>query len=248
MNFEINNIGMQNPMQMQGFGINGGANPMNINPLQNKNKLQQMGINPMCQMNPQMGMNPCMNPQFNPMCQMNPQMRMNPCMNPQFNPMCQMNPMGFHDCMMCKINQMKSMGFNPCMMPPMNPFMMQNKNRPLTEEEQKQIRINGYLFGKWWAEQMNKCKKAQNPQKINQPVQNTQPAKGNITIKFKKGNNVINITQNANNMVAELINEYFEKSHTTNGNFNFNGNTLLSNDPSSLAEVGLQNGSVINVS
>ena len=49
-------------------------------------------------------------------------------------------------------------------------------------------------------------------------------------------------------MVAELLNEYFTKSGTTNGTFKFNGNTLSPMDTSSLADAGLNNGSEIIVS
>ena len=49
-------------------------------------------------------------------------------------------------------------------------------------------------------------------------------------------------------MVAELIDDYFHKTNTNNGNFTFQGNTLSPMDTQSLAEVGLQNGSEIRVS
>ena len=50
------------------------------------------------------------------------------------------------------------------------------------------------------------------------------------------------------NMVAELLNEYFIKTNTKNGNFNFNGYTLFPNDIATLFESGLKNNSEIIVS
>ena len=49
-------------------------------------------------------------------------------------------------------------------------------------------------------------------------------------------------------MVAELINEYFIKTNTSNGIFKFNGNILLVTDTRSLSEVGLKENSEISVS
>ena len=181
------------------------------------------GMNPMGQM----GMNPCLTPKMNPMFQMP---SINPFMMPQMNPMCQMQPFGI---------------MNPCMMPQINPFMMPGGNRQLTEEQKKQIKINGYLIGKQMALQMKQLKKQQ--KKVISPPIN-QPATGIISIQFKKGTSTINIKMNSDEMVADLLNEYFLKSDTTDGKFNFNGNTLLPTDVSSLSQVGLKNGSIINVS
>jgi len=44
-------------------------------------------------------------------------------------------------------------------------------------------------------------------------------------------------------MVAILIDEFFKKSGTKNGNFMFNGNTLSPSDSNTLAEAGLRNNS-----
>ena len=52
---------------------------------------------------------------------------------------------------------------------------------------------------------------------------------------------------NADSMVAELIDAYCQKVNTKTGTFKFNGNDLSPQDPSSLAEVGLKNNSVITV-
>ena len=191
--------------------------------------IQGGGVSNPCRMNSmgQMGMNPCLTPKMNPMFQMP---SINPFMMPQMNPMCQMQPFGI---------------MNPCMMPQINPFMMPGGNRQLTEEQKKQIKINGYLIGKQMALQMKQLKKQQ--KKVISPPIN-QPDNGIISIQFKKGTSTINIKMNSDEMVADLLNEYFLKSDTTDGKFNFNGNTLLPTDVSSLSQVGLKNGSIINVS
>ena len=182
------------------------------------------GMNPMCQMP---SINPLMMHQVNPMCQIP---SINPLMMAQMNPMYQMQPIGI---------------MNPCMMPQINPFMMKGGNMPLTEEQKRQIKINGYLVGKQMALQMKQLKKQQE-KVISPPI--IQPDTGIISIQFKKGTSTINITMKSDEMVADLLNEYFVKSHTTNGKFNFNGNILLPTDVSSLSQVGLKNGSIIYVS
>ena len=50
------------------------------------------------------------------------------------------------------------------------------------------------------------------------------------------------------NMVAELINEYFIRTNTTNGSFKFNNNILSSTEISPLYEVGLKDNPEIIVS
>ena len=170
-------------------------------------------------------------------------MMINPCLTPKMNPMAQKMQMGTTPFMM---PQMQPIGImNPCMMPQINPFMMKGGNMPLTEEQKRQIKINGYLIGKQMALQMKQSKKQQ--KKVISPPIN-QPATGIISIQFKKGTSTINITMKSDEMVADLLNEYFVKSHTTNGKFNFNGNILLPTDVSSLSQVGLKNGSIIYVS
>ncbi len=175
-------------------------------------------------------------------------MMINPCLTPKMNPMAQKMQMGTTPFMM---PQMQPIGImNPCMMPQVNPFMIQGcmiptGKRQLTEEQKKQLRINGYLVGKQMALQMKQLKKQQE-KVISPPI--IQPDTGIISIQFKKGTSTINITMKSDEMVADLLNEYFVKSHTTNGKFNFNGNILLPTDVSSLSQVGLKNGSIIYVS
>ena len=188
---------------------------------------------------------------------MNPGMMqgMNPGMMQGMNPgmMQGMNPgmmQGMNPGMMKRMNSGMMMPMmNPgMMMPIMNPGMMMpfKLKRQLTEDEKRKLRIQGYLVGKRLALERKKQLDAQKP-KINIP-QNNQPLKGNITVKFNKGGNITRITMDVEKMVAELLDEYFRKTGTQNGNFNFQGNALTINDASSLSEAGLKNGSVIIVS
>ena len=228
--------------QMFGGVIGGGPNNLKaINPgmMQGMNPGMMQGMNP--GMMP--GMNPGMMPGMNPgmMQGMNPGMMpgMNSGMMPMMNPgmMQMMNP-----------GMMMSMMNPGMMMPIMNPGMMMpfKLKRQLTEDEKRKLRIQGYLEGKRLALERKKQLDAQKP-KINIP-QNNQPLKGNITVKFNKGGNITRITMDVEKMVAELLDEYFRKTGTQNGNFNFQGNALTINDASSLSEAGLKNGSVIIVS
>ena len=164
-----------------------------------------------------------------------------------------MNPgmmQGMNPGMMKRMNSGMMMPMmNPgMMMPIMNQGMMMpfKLKRQLTEDEKRKLRIQGYLEGKRLALERKKQLDAQKP-KINIP-QNNQPLKGNITVKFNKGGNITRITMDVEKMVAELLDEYFRKTGTQNGNFNFQGNALTINDASSLSEAGLKNGSVIIVS
>ena len=185
--------------------------------------------------NPMM-MNPCLTPKMNPMAQQM-QMGMNPFMMPQMNPMCQKQQFGM---------------MNPCMMPQVNPFMMQGcmtptGKRPLTEEQKKQIKINGYLVGKQMALQMRKSKQSKMPPKKVMPPKKNQPTNGFINVQFKKGASTINIKKKADDMIADLLNDYFVKSHTTNGTFKYKGNILSPTDVTSLVQADVQNGAVIYV-
>ena len=84
-----------------------------------------------------------------------------------------------------------------------------------------------------------------NPVKASAPTPSMvqQPAKGELNIKFNKRGQIINIKIDADEMVAILIDEFFKKSGTKNGNFMFNGNTLSPSDSNTLAEAGLRNNS-----
>ena len=71
--------------------------------------------------------------------------------------------------------------------------------------------------------------------------------KEDITIKFNNGGNIIKIKMSNDSMVAELINEYCEKTKTMKGTFYFNGTILSLMDTNCLYEVGLKNNSEIIV-
>ena len=136
-------------------------------------------------------------------------------------------------------NMMNQMGMMP-MMP-----MMGMQKGPMTEEQKKQLRMQGYLMGKKMAEEKRKANAAKNPSPA--PVQEA-PVSGEINIKFNKGGSITEIKMDSSSMVAELINEYFSKSGSNQGTFNFNGRSLKPTDPDSLAEAGLKNNSQVNVS
>ena len=68
-----------------------------------------------------------------------------------------------------------------------------------------------------------------------------------ITIKFNNGGNIIKIKMSNDSMVAELINEYYEKTKTEKGTFYFNDTILIQMDTSCLYEVGLCDNSEIIV-
>ena len=244
---------------MMNNGVMGGTGPMGMNGMANSTGNMQM--NPMGMggmggmgMNNQMG-GMGMNNQMNPMGMggmgMNNQMG-GMGMNNQMNPMGmggmgmnnQMNPMGMG------MGMMPGMGMGMGMMPGMGmgmgmmPGMMGMQKAPLTEEQKKQIRMQGYLMGKQMAEQ----KKKNQPKKPAPAPVEEAPATGEIKVKFKKGGSVTEVKMDVGNMVAELINEYFEKTHTTAGTFKYKGNTLSPNDTSTLSEAGLRNNSEIIVS
>ena len=137
---------------------------------------------------------------------------------------------------------MNNMGMMPNMMAGM--MMMGMKKAPMTEEQKKQLRMQGYLMGKKMAEERKKQNAAKNP---TAPPTEEGPATGELSIKFNKGGSETIIKMNADSMVAELIDEYCRKVNIKTGTFKFNGNDLNPQDPSSLAEVGLKNNSVITV-
>ena len=220
-------LNMNNNMPMnQNLGVVGGIGPMMNN--------QQMNM-----MNPQMNMNFGRNGmsfsaeqiKINPM--MN-QMRMNQ-INPQMPMVNGMGPM----CM----NQM----MNPMLM--MNPWMMYQmmlmNKPPLTEQQKQNLRMQGYLKGKEMAKKMLAAKAAANHAPA--PIVQESPVTGELKIKFNKNGNITIIKMNADNMVAELLNEYFVKTGTKTGNFKFNGNILLPSDITSLSDKGLKNNSEIIV-
>ena len=210
-------MGMNNNMGM-GMNNNMGMGMNNMNNMgMGMNNMNQMGSNTMGPM----GMNNMMN---NMGMGMNNQMGMNQMF------MNSMGPMGMNN-MMANMAMMQG--------------MMQMQKAPMTEEQKKQLRMQGYLMGKKMAEERKKQNAANNPNPT--PTVQEGPATGELTIKFKKGGSVTTIKMDAGSMVAELINEYFVKSHTTAGKFKYNNIELSISDTSTLAEAGLKNNAEISV-
>ena len=69
----------------------------------------------------------------------------------------------------------------------------------------------------------------------------------NINVKFNKNGKIISIKMSNNCMVAELIDEYYQKTKTRSGTFKYNNEILKDYDTAALYEVGLQNNSEIIV-
>ena len=86
-------------------------------------------------------------------------------------------------------------------------------------------------------EQQNK-NKPKNKSSNNQNNTNENTGNKKITIEFKKTGTITKIKMKSDVMVAELIDEYFKKSFTTNSTFTFRGNDLQPDDCSSLNEAG----------
>ncbi len=134
----------------------------------------------------------------------------------------------------------------------MNPMMMMNPKQK--EEWKKKQMYQGYLMGKKMMEEKKRQQGIGGSQTTAQtaPVADANEAQSNppgeITVKFIKGGATTNININSNDMVAELIDKYFKKTNTTTGTFNFNGNNLDPMDCTGLNELGIRDGSQINVS
>ena len=83
---------------------------------------------------------------------------------------------------------------------------------------------------------------------MNNDINNYHSEHRDINIKFNKNGEITYIKMSEDNMVAELINEYFVRTNTENGNFKFNNRNLSYSDISFLYEVGLKDNSEIIVS
>ena len=146
-------------------------------------------------------------------------------------------------------NQQMNMMYQMAMMNRMNPWMMYQMmlmNKPqLTEQQKIEARMRGYLEGKRMAKERLAAKAAANP--VPNPVEQEGPVTGELKIKFNKNGTITYIKMNSDEMVADLINEYFIKTGTQSGTFKFNGNELSPTDFASLAEKGLRNNSEIIV-
>ena len=83
---------------------------------------------------------------------------------------------------------------------------------------------------------------------MNNILNNMGNDKNEINIKFDKKGDITFIKMSKDNMVAELIYEYFKKTNTKEGTFKFCNKILSPTDFSSLCEVGLKDNSEIIVS
>ena len=146
-------------------------------------------------------------------------------------------------------NQQMNMKYQMAMMNGMNPWMMYQmmlmNKPPLTEQQKIEARMRGYLEGKRMAKERLASMAAANP--VPNPVEQEGPITGELKIKFNKNGTITYIKMNSDEMVADLINEYFIKTGTQSGTFKFNGNELSPTDFASLAEKGLRNNSEIIV-
>ena len=187
----LNMFGFNMNMNMP-FGVMGGNGSMPGSQQMNMN----FGRNGMSFSADQIKINPMMN-----------QMRMNR-INPQMPMVNGIGPM----CM----NQM----MNPMLM--MNPWMMYQMmlmNKPqLTEQQKIEARMRGYLEGKRMAKERLASMAAANP--VPNPVEQEGPVTGELKIKFNKNGTITYIKMNADEMVADLINEYFIKTGTQSGTLN----------------------------
>ena len=126
-----------------------------------------------------------------------------------------------------------------------NPNMAKNMGMKI-EDIKSKIAFLGYKYGKREAE---KKEKEKNKNK-NEPKKEDNKAEDDVkeyTIKFKKGDKITDIKIDKEGMVAELLNQYFEKEKVKSGTFTFKGNNLLPGDCESLIEAGFKNGDEITV-
>ena len=235
----MNMGGMNNPMMMGGNGMNMGM----MNPMMMGGNGMNMGM-----MNPMMmggnGMN---------MGMMNPMMMGGNGMN--------MNMMMMLMNYATVMNMMDNMMKNPQTMmnnPMMNYFVMMNnnpimlKNFGWNDQQIENFKSNitkmGYIYGKMIAEAKKQGEKTNKPaQEEPQPTENDASEK-EITVKFKKGSTITKIKISNNEMVALLLNNYFEKANVTTGTFTYKGNKLSLDDCTSLYELGMKNNDEIIVS
>ena len=83
---------------------------------------------------------------------------------------------------------------------------------------------------------------------MNNGINNYHSENKEINIKLNKNGKIKYIKMRDHDMVAELINEYFVRTNTENGNFKFNNRNLSPVDTSLLWEIGLRDNSEIIVS
>ena len=97
-------------------------------------------------------------------------------------------------------------------------------------------------------QQMMAAQAAAQQAQMNNGINNYHSENIEINIKFNKNGKITYIKMRDDEMVAELINEYFVRTNTENGNFKFNNRNLSYSDISLLYEVGLKDNSEIIVS
>ena len=143
-------------------------------------------------------------------------------------------------------------GMNPGMMNPMalgggfNPMAMQSQMTPAQLEElKKQRRYQGYLMGKKLAEEKKKAQ-GKSTETSSDNVSTPISPETEIKIKFNKSGSVEEVKMKAGSMIAELLSEYYEKTKHQ-GPFKYKGNTLKSDDCSTLLDIGMKNCDEITV-
>ena len=150
------------------------------------------------------------------------------------------------------INKMNLEIGNTSWMEALNPTMRKMKMNMMNQVQQNQYKqwltFIGYKIGKLSAEKKKKDQGINNTSSEANNTTTSTPKNGEITVKFDKAGTITSIKMKADEMVANLINEYFVKSNTKTGKFTFNGRELTPMDCEDLNNVGLTDGSTINVS
>ena len=97
-------------------------------------------------------------------------------------------------------------------------------------------------------QQMMAAQAAAQQAQMNNGINNYHSENKEINIKFNKNGKITYIKMRDDEMVAELINEYFVRTNAETGIFKFNNRNLSYSDISLLYEVGLKDNSEIIVS
>ena len=97
-------------------------------------------------------------------------------------------------------------------------------------------------------QQMMAAQVAAQQAQMNNDINNYHSENKKINIKFNKNGKITYIKMRDDEMVAELINEYFVRTNAVIGIFKFNNRNLSPGDTSSLWEIGLKDNSEIIVS
>ena len=97
-------------------------------------------------------------------------------------------------------------------------------------------------------QQMMAAQAAAQQAQMNNDINNYHSENKEINIKFNKNGKITYIKMRDDEMVAELINEYFVRTNAGSGIFKFNNRNLSPGNTSSLWEIGLKDNSEIIVS